>query len=331
MIWGTLPGGQHSALELMGSTSNPPHAVPTAALPGSPSYRLAILHDPENPESPSNAAAIQKFLQAAARQGLQVELITPDDFERLPQFDALFIRDTTYTNHYTYLFSSRAADEGLAVIDDPNSILKCNNKALQAQLFARRNIPTPRTLVVHRRNVKKIIPSVGLPCVLKLPDSSFSRGVIKVETEAELQQQLKLLFEKSKLIVAQEFMPTAFDWRIGILDRKPFFACRYLMVPGYWQIIKHEADGSLSEGATIALPLEEAPQAVVQLALKAANLIGDGFYGVDVKEVGEHHVVIEINDNPNVDAGNEDGVLGDELYRRIIASLLRRIRERKSK
>lgn len=293
-------------------------------------YRLAILVDPENPEPPSNKAAMQKFLHAAAEHDLEVVLITHADFERLPQFDALFIRDTTYTNHYTYLFSSRAAEEGLVVIDDPDSILKCNNKALQAELFKKHDIPTLRTLVVHHRNVRKIIPAIGLPCVLKLPDSSFSRGVIKIESEAELLPQIKTLFEKSKLIVVQEYVPTTFDWRIGILDRKPLFACQYFMVPGYWQIIKHEADGSWNEGPTIALPLEQVPPAIVQLALKAANLIGDGFYGVDIKQVDSHYYVIEINDNPNVDAGNEDAVLHDELYREVMASLLRRIQQRKS-
>lgn len=295
------------------------------------SFCLAILYDPANPEPPSNPAAMQKFMQAAAAVGLQAELITADDFERLPQFDALFIRDTTYPNHYSYLFSSRAAEEGLAVIDDPVSILKCNNKALQAQLFARKGISAPRSLVVYRRNVKKIIPAIGLPCVLKLPDSSFSRGVIKVETETELQREIKQLFDKSRLIVAQEYLPTEFDWRIGILDRKPLFVCQYQMAPGHWQIIRHDTDGTLSEGATFALPLEQAPQEAVQLALQAANLIGDGLYGVDVKHVGERYYVIEINDNPNVDAGNEDGVLGDELYRRIMASLLARIQRLKAR
>ena len=34
------------------------------------------------------------------------------------------------------------------------------------------------------------------------------------------------------------------------------------------------------------LPVELAPRAAVQVALKAANLIGDGLYGVDVKQSG---------------------------------------------
>jgi glutathione synthase/RimK-type ligase-like ATP-grasp enzyme len=57
---------------------------------------------------------------------------------------------------------------------------------------------------------------------------------------------------------------------------------------------------------------------VVKLAARAARLIGDGLYGVDLKVVRGKPVVIEINDNPNIDAGVEDAALGDELYRRVM-------------
>jgi len=39
--------------------------------------------------------------------------------------------------------------------------------------------------------------------------------------------------------------------------------------------------------------------------------------------------VMEVNDNPNVDAGNEDDILKDALYREVMGVLLRRIRDRK--
>ena len=56
-----------------------------------------------------------------------------------------------------------------------------------------------------------------------------------------------------------------------------------------------------------------------------ANLIGDGLYGVDLKRVGRRVVVIEVNDNPSIEAGYEDAVLKDALYREIMGSMLRRI------
>jgi glutathione synthase/RimK-type ligase-like ATP-grasp enzyme len=295
-----------------------------------PRFDLAILHDPDNPEPPSNARALQHFEKAAEEVGLQVEFITRADLGRLPEFDALFIRDTTFANHYTYRFSRRATAENLVVIDDPDSILKCNNKVYLAELLTRNNIPAPRTLMVHRGNMDLIISELGLPCVLKQPDSSFSLGVAKVETKQALLAKVNDLLQKSELIVAQEYLPTEFDWRVGILDRRPLFVCKYFMAAGHWQIVKRESGHTgYVDGPVQALAVAEAPEEVVRIALKVANLIGDGLYGVDIKQVGNRCYVIEVNDNPNVDAGNEDGVLKNALYREIMGSFVRRIEARK--
>ena len=51
-------------------------------------------------------------------------------------------------------------------------------------------------------------------------------------------------------------------------------------------------------------------------------------YGVDVKEIDGKAVIIEINDNPNIDSGVEDAVLGDALYDIIVKSLTKRIHQR---
>jgi glutathione synthase/RimK-type ligase-like ATP-grasp enzyme len=71
----------------------------------------------------------------------------------------------------------------------------------------------------------------------------------------------------------------------------------------------------------------EAPEIVVQTARRAANLIGAGFYGVDLKQTDGACYVMEINDNPNVDGGNEDQVLGPALYREVMGVIKRRIAE----
>lgn len=295
-----------------------------------PRYDLAILVDPKNPEPASNPRAIEKFQKAAEAVGLQPTLITRADYGRLAEFDALFIRDTTFVNHYTYQFASRAAAEGLVVIDDPESILKCNNKVYLAEFLGRHHLPAPRTLMVHKGNVGEIIPALGLPCVLKQPDSSFSMGVVKAETQAQLHARVSALLDKSELVIAQEWLPTEFDWRVGVLDRRVLFVCRYYMAPGHWQIVKHgERRSDYVEGPTVACSIGEAPEEVVRLGLKAANLMGDGFYGVDIKQVNDRYLVIEVNDNPNVDAGNEDGVLKDALYREVMGVFLRRIDARK--
>lgn len=289
-------------------------------------YDLAILHDPnEGENSPSGESALKKFVKAAESIGLGAELITKDDAGSLLEFDGLFIRQTTAVNHYTYRLARKAASEGLVVIDDPVSIARCTNKVFLAELMTRHKIPTPQTLIVHRDNTDEIAGKLGFPCVLKKPDSSFSQGVVKVKDQTELDLRIAEFLNESEMIVAQKFVPTTFDWRIGIMDQRPMFACQYYMAPGHWQIIRQETKGRGRYGKMKTVPVELAPRRAVQMALKAANLIGDGLYGVDIKESDGEFTLIEVNDNPNVDVGCEDEVLRDELYRRIMDSFLRRI------
>ncbi len=295
-----------------------------------PKYDLAILFNPHDELSPSDQKAIDRFIKAAAGLGLGTEVIGRDDYARLAEFDALFIRETTQVNHHTYRFARRAATEGLVVIDDAESILKCANKVYMAEVMARNKVSVPRTLIVHSDNVDEIGRTLGFPCVLKQPDASFSLGVVKVEDEQALAAHVDEFFDKSELLIAQEFLPTTFDWRIGICEGQPLYACKYHMAAGHWQIVKNDHQGIRKYGRFETIPVEIAPRNVVRAARKAASLIGNGLYGVDVKQSNGGCFVIEVNDNPNIDAGVEDRVLKSELYRRIMEVFLRRIERRKA-
>jgi glutathione synthase/RimK-type ligase-like ATP-grasp enzyme len=184
-------------------------------------------------------------------------------------------------------------------------------------------------LLIQTDNAAAVAGSLGFPCILKKPDGAFSNGVVKVNGEQELRVNLDALLTGSAIVIAQEFLPTEFDWRVGVLNRHALFVCRYYMAHGHWQIIRHKENGASAEGRTEAFAIGEVPDNVIEIAVKAASLIGDGFYGVDLKQIGRRVVVIEINDNPNVDAGNEDGVLKDALYREIMGVFRKRIEANK--
>ncbi len=290
--------------------------------------KLAILWDPREVDRPSNQDALQKLIDIAPSVGLTAELVTADAIDRIGEYQGLFIRTSTFVGHYTYEFSRRAAELGLVVIDDPESIVKCTNKVYLHELMTRHGIPTPKTMMVHRENVGTIAATLGLPCILKQPDSGFGLGVSKLETERDLLARAATLLERSELLIAQEWLPTDFDWRITILDRRPLFACKYHMAPGHWQVIKRNSAERV-EGATQAFAVSEVPEVVLNTAVRGANLIGRGLYGVDLKQVGDQCYLIEVNDNPNIDAGNEDQVLGDALYREVLGVFARRIAERR--
>ena len=292
-------------------------------------FHLAILHDPDEASPPSNPQALRRFVQAAQALEVETDFLTRDDLARVGEYDALLIRATTAVDHFTYRFARRAAAEGLAVVDDPGSILRCTNKVYLAELLAQQGIAAPKTLVVHRDNRDRVVPELGLPCVLKEPDSAFSKGVVKVSDAAELERELDRILADSELVIAQEFARTDYDWRIGVFDRQPLWACRYHMAKEHWQIVSRK-DGKTRYGHVDSIPLDVVPPMVLKAATRAANAIGDGLYGVDLKAFGKKAKVIEVNDNPNIDAGYEDHCLGLELYRRIVAGLVERVASRRT-
>ncbi|MEX0619002.1 MAG: RimK family protein [Pseudohongiellaceae bacterium] len=295
--------------------------------PRSAKYDLAMLINPDEKMPPSDERAIRKFIKAGKNLDINVETITPDDFIRLAEFDALFIRETTAINHHTYRFAKKAENEGLVVIDDPQSIVRCANKIYLANAFNTHKVPAPRTLILHRNHPEQLaqaVETLGLPMVVKIPDGSFSRGVVKVSSLDELDSKCAPLFEESSLLIAQEFLYTDFDWRIGILNNRPLYACRYYMVRNHWQIFRH-GETKTASGAFDTLPTFEVPKPILQAALAACKPIGDGLYGVDLKESDGKGYVIEVNDNPNVDSGVEDKYLGRELYSLIMQEFKRRL------
>lgn len=280
-------------------------------------HDMAILVNDDERSPPSNREALKRFERAARQQRFDVEFLQRDDYGRIAEFDALFIRETTSVNHHTYRFASRARAEGLVVMDDPESIIRCGNKVYLVELAKRLDLAIPPTMVVSGMRTDDIIRELGLPCVLKQPDSAFSEGVFRADTREELASGLQRLLSRSDLVVVQAFMPTEFDWRVGIIDRQPLYVCRYYMADGHWQIYHHGAKRT-TEGDAETIAVEHAPHDVLKLALKTANAIGDGFYGVDIKTVNGRHVLMEINDNPSIDRGVEDAVLGDALYERVM-------------
>jgi glutathione synthase/RimK-type ligase-like ATP-grasp enzyme len=288
-------------------------------------FLIAILVNDDEEHPPSDAKALQKFMRACEKLNCESELIRKSDYLRLPEFDGLFIRETTSVNHHTFRFAHKAQAEGLVVIDDPESILKCTNKVFLSELLENHDILSPRTLILHKKSSTDPSEKFGFPLVLKRPDSSFSQGVKKVSDHEDLRNALEEMFESSELVIAQEFIPTDFDWRVGVIDGKPLYVCKYYMARAHWQIIKHSDSGKSIDGRVETLPVELAPAKLIKIAMAAANLIGRGLYGVDVKQIGDKFYVIEINDNPSIDCQYEDTVLKDALYERIIGVFVERM------
>jgi glutathione synthase/RimK-type ligase-like ATP-grasp enzyme len=284
-----------------------------------PKYDLAVLYDPNEKMPPSSAESIKHFARIAERHSVDIEPVTKRNLAELAEFDGLFIRETTSIDNHTYRFARRASQEGMPVIDDPISMIRCTNKVFLMELLSSNDVPTPPTVILSEgSDLTQAMDQLGLPLVVKIPDGSFSRGVHKVGNADEFRRIADELFEETDLVLAQKFMPTEFDWRVGVLGGQPLFVCQYRMARGHWQVVKYRPDGSSHEGGFRAFDLDQAPQEVIEIALRAARPIGDGFYGVDLKQTDRGIVVMEVNDNPNLEHGIEDAVGKDEIWIKLL-------------
>lgn len=295
------------------------------------SYDLAILHDPEEILPPSDSKALKNFQKAAHDLGIYTDLITKEDYMSLLEYDGLFIRTTTSINHYSYSFAKKAEDNNLVVIDDTKSITCCTNKVYLHNLMIKNKIPTPEGKLIFKNSnssSQELINSLGLPVVLKIPDGAFSTGVKKANSIEELEQILSLMFKQSSVIIAQKYYYTNYDWRIGVLNNKPIYACKYFMAKGHWQITNHNKK-TTQHGSSEAFAIHQVDKSVLRIALKAAKTIGNGLYGIDIKVVDNKPIIIEINDNPSIDSDIEDAYIGDQLYTMIMLEFLNRMNYKK--
>ncbi len=144
----------------------------------------------------------------------------------------------------------------------PQSIIRCTNKIFLADLFDKNKISTPYTQFINKYDTT--LPAIEFPCVLKKPDGSCSQGVVKIDDLKSLKIALKQLFKASDLLLVQHFICTEFDWRIGIIDDTPLYACRYYMAKNHWQIVNWNC--AIQDDILIhdTVSIDEVPEAVIQ-------------------------------------------------------------------
>ncbi|MBP6917744.1 MAG: RimK family protein [Legionellaceae bacterium] len=318
-----IPADQKAFMQQVTQKHLSKKQLDSAPIKKQPYFHLAILIDPEDEFVPSDKGALEKFEEAGDLLGIKVDLIGKNDINLLPKYAGLFLRAVPGVYDFTYQFMRRAEQENLALIDDPQTLIKCNDKVYQAVAFKHHHIQTPHTTIVNKYQQANI--SVTFPCVIKRPDNGFCKDILKADNQKELKKALEQLFKFSDLLVIQSFLPTKFDWRIGVLDRKLLFASRFYMAKNHWQVINWATDGKDAEGEDESLRLKEVPEGVVQIALRACDLIGDGLYGVDIKSCDNEYYVMEVNSVPGIWRGGVDSALGDEIYRQIMTTFLRRM------
>jgi glutathione synthase/RimK-type ligase-like ATP-grasp enzyme len=288
--------------------------------------RLGIFVDRKTLSSAEQLHALIRCRDVAEEMGHSAEFLFPVDTRKIPAMDALFIRARTDPLNVTYVASRMAEADGIPVIDDPDSIRICSDKVNMYSRLMQHGVPIPRTLFISRHDlplprIREIFGEIGSPIILKEPSTSFSLRVEKVNNPGEFLQVARRFFRMSDWIVAQQFVESRYDWRVGVLDGELLYVCKY-MIPDATFKIQDSVNGHVVYCAVESIPADQAPSRVILTGIQAARAIGSGLYGVDLKSDNGDCTVIEVNDNPSLEGG-EDGCY-PLVYQAIISHLLER-------
>ncbi|HVO78142.1 MAG TPA: RimK family alpha-L-glutamate ligase [Methanomassiliicoccales archaeon] len=285
---------------------------------------LGIFVNRQTVASGDQLDALIKCREAAEELGHTADLIFPIEIKKVVRTDGLFIRHNTDPMNMAFVAAKMATLHNIPVIDDPSSIQICADKINMYYHLMRSGVSIPRTEFIGRKDVsvakaEELFDRWGTPLVLKEPGTSFSARVEKANDPDQFVHLGRRFTHLSDWIVAQEFIRSSFDWRLGFLDGQLLYACKYHIPPDTFKI-QASMNGHIVYCRTESVPVRDIPSAVMETGQKAARAIGNGLYGVDLKEAKGGVFVIEVNDNPSLDDG-EDAHYPD-IYHRIVRKLL---------
>lgn len=288
--------------------------------------KLGIFIERTTVASSDEMNALMRLAQVGRKMGHRADFLFRPDIFKIPEYDAIFIRALTDPLNAAFVAARMAEMHGIRVIDDPESIVVCCDKVNMYRHLMRADVPIPETTFVNSSEINlkraaELLESLGSPVVLKAPNSSFSRYVDRAANADEFVSIGKRFSRRADLIVAQRFVRSDFDWRVGTLGGKPLYACQYTFPRKQWKIHAYTPQGRSLFGPVRGVPLEKADPQLINVALRASAAIGEGLYGVDLKQTDDGYIVIEVNDNPTIIAGDEDQKAA-ELYGRLIDFLL---------
>jgi glutathione synthase/RimK-type ligase-like ATP-grasp enzyme len=285
--------------------------------------RLAIFTERYTIRSAVELTALTNFRLAAFELGHELDFVFKNELKYLAQYDAVLIRSLTDPLNTSYVVARWAELMGKRVLDTSEAIRVCCDKVNMYRRLQLANVPLPETRFLDEKSVTAsdaaaLFEQLGTPLVLKAPNSSFSAYVDKATTPEEFVRVGKRFLRRADRIVVQQYLPSAFDWRVITLHGKVLAVVEYRFAADRWKVMQRGGEGEAA--VTRGIPRDEAPAKLLDVALAASNAISNSLHGVDLKEIDGEFYVIEVNDNPTIAATEEDQA-NPEIYTEVVRYL----------
>jgi ribosomal protein S6--L-glutamate ligase len=244
----------------------------------------------------------------------------------LRRLDALLVRTMPPGSLEQVVFRmdvlARLEAEGVLVLNPPRAIEHAVDKYLTTVRLAAAGLPAPDTIVCESSDAAlAAFEQLGGDVVVKPIFGAEGRGIVRV-SDADIALRVFRTLERIQAVLyLQRFVPhPGFDLRVLVLNGRPLGAMRRYASEGFKTNLACRGRGVRTEPAA----------AEVALAVRAAEVIGATFCGVDLLTGpdGEQYV-IEVNGVPGWRGFT--AATGIDVAANVIGWLAERCEQRKSR
>ena len=227
-------------------------------------------------------------LEIKTAEDISLEVNKP--IENKPDFAIFWDKDI-------YL-AKRLEQNGIRLFNNSAAVELCDNKILMYQELAKNNIRVPRTFIAPKTFeglgynklsfLDKVIEEIGFPIVIKEAYGSFGEQVYLASDKESAKSIIKRIGYKDFLM--QEFIASSKgrDIRINVVGDKA--------IASMLRENKNDFRSNISSGGNGIN--YEPKQEYIDLAIKAAKVLGLSFAGVDVMFGEDGPIICEVNSNP---------------------------------
>jgi RimK family alpha-L-glutamate ligase len=198
------------------------------------------------------------------------------------------------TNYFRSAVMRQLEKFSVPTINNSEAITNVGDKLLAHQILAQNNIPTPKTMLVKFPVSSDLVAKeIGFPCVVKVLQGSYGKGVHLCQTK-ELFEDLMELIDNlgvKKTMIVQEFINTAVgtDLRVWVVGGKTIGVMKRTGPPGDFRA--NITGGGTGESFEITNELD-------LLCRETAKCLGLDIAGIDLLFDQEGFKVCEANSAP---------------------------------
>lgn len=253
----------------------------------------------------------KRFLAEAEKNGIEMKLVTPEDFEILEPRDSnqtilyrhkpvalpdfVIPRMGSGTTYFGLAVLRQLEQLGVFLLNHAQGIESSKDKLEATQILASNNIPLPKTMLAKSTIRTSLIKKeFKFPIVVKPVSGSEGRGIMLCENIAQLQDVLELIQKSSdgkQNIILQEFVSDSSgkDIRVFVIGGRAIGAMLRTGKKGSFK-------ANFSAGGTVApFPLSSE---IEWLAVESAKALKLEIAGVDILIDKGSYKVCEVNSSP---------------------------------